>query len=247
MTKPLLKGLICDLDGVLIDSNDRVFDWNKYVVEVLFGKEFKYKNDDKFKDIYNDAYASHGLKGAYALFGIDLEKNIDFLKKNYTMWNDKFEVPIFSDVVSVLMEIYHTLHDRNYDIRLAINSGNSLSKYLPQLERTGLMDIVAVSVTADDVEKSLIKPKPYTIAKTLKLLGVESNEALYICDTSTDVTASKRLLELGIEPVDMVLSTWGRFESPEAIKILAEEDIVVKVTNEPEELIPFVYERCGLF
>lgn len=93
--------------------------------------------------------------------------------------------PQFVDYNREIDELLRYLKDK--DIKLGIVTGKarrSLDISLKALQMDDLFDII---ITGDDVTKP--KPHPEGVIKALSILGVKSNEAMFIGDSDADVQA----------------------------------------------------------
>ena len=109
--------------------------------------------------------------------------------------------------VKQLLELFETGH---FKLALAtMSSRDVVQQILLHHDMTGYFDQV---VTADDVGK--VKPDPEILIKTIGLLGVDADRALYCGDSSHD---SEAAFQLGMQ---FVLIDSGLYVRGEARKLL---------------------------
>lgn len=175
----MIKAILFDVDGVLVDSRDAVEKFRK-----------KFFNEAGYSDV-DDKY----IKGSFHLplrtvvsealksKGINDQKEID---RVYNMVFDTklregqdFKFP--KELESILEELHR-------DFKLGIITSRI---------RLGLDDIFDarpiekyfdVIISLDDVENH--KPHPEPLEKALERLGLKAEEAVYIGDSDTDILAA---------------------------------------------------------
>ncbi len=74
--------------------------------------------------------------------------------------------------------------------RLAILTASRRAFVEPVLRRRGLLDLVEVVLTVEDVRR--VKPHPEVVERALAALGVGSGRALMVGDSDRDVAAARR-------------------------------------------------------
>jgi pyrophosphatase PpaX len=84
-------------------------------------------------------------------------------------------------------DLLRGLADRG--VRTGVVTSKTTDRVTIDAELTGLMALVDVIVTGDDVEKG--KPDPQGIRMALTTLGIDAGEAIYVGDGTVDVRAGK--------------------------------------------------------
>lgn len=176
----MLKAIIFDLDGILVDSEPLHFEAHKVAL-----KEFGI-------DLTREDYMEFGLaKGDWDLykkmaekFNVNIdEKEISAIKhKAYREIFDKNAVPREGAI-----ELVESLNRNDYD--LAIASSGSKKEVMYILEKFAIKKYFKVIVTGNDVEK--VKPAPYIYNKAVELLGVSKEDCIAIEDSATGLAAAK--------------------------------------------------------
>jgi HAD superfamily hydrolase (TIGR01509 family) len=175
-----LRGVILDVDGTLIDSNDaHARSW----VETL--EEFGY-------DVAYDAVRSRIGEGGDKLLpqvsGVDAEseegKRIS--KRRGELFKEKY-LPTIQPFPKV-RELLERMRDEG--LTLAVGSSAQRHELEPFLEIANVADLIEETTSSSDAESS--KPDPDIIHAALGELGYEPDEVLMVGDTPYDVEAAAR-------------------------------------------------------
>lgn len=257
MIKKKLYGLIFDSDGTILNSKINSFEWLKYCVTILYKKPFPYeKCSERFLKDYNENNRAKRLIGIYEIFGINYEKDKDFLWERFNEWRTKNPPLIVEGVKEVVFEIYEKSrpkHGKSRGLRMLLNTTNKWPSFEKQLRESGLIKCFDTVLTREEIpdmpdeggEKKgyLLKPNPYPIEWALDILGVEPEEALHVGDTVEDIICCKglRRKDPNIErEVRVVAVTWG-FETR---KNLASAK-PYKIIDDPKQLVKIVKQLGG--
>jgi HAD superfamily hydrolase (TIGR01662 family) len=171
----MIKAVIFDFDGVLVDSLERMFLAYKEIAKE-FGTDMRYIRKKDFLD--NDwtvTLKKMGLKKS------QYKKAVDIWEKYY--YKNHHKDKVFLGVRPVLS----ALHGK---YKLAIASDGYESKIEKKLKSYGLkkyFDVITGRVSKDHKRK----PHPMSINNTLKKLKVKPSETVYIGDMDTDIHAAK--------------------------------------------------------
>ena len=256
MKEKKLYGLILDSDGTVFDSKLNQFEWLKHSTE-LCKKPFPYKCcSELFLKRYNEAYHLDGLAGIYGLFGIDYNKEKDFLWENFNKWNTENPHQIVSGMKEAIFEIYERSRpkpNKSKGLRIALNTSNSWSSFKKQFYNSGLIKCFDTILTKDDIpsvtdkngmeKELLLKPHTYSIELALDLLGVEPEEALHVGDTLHDIISCRGLCRKDSNnkrEVKVVAVTWG-FENKKNLAAAKP----YKIINNPRQLVKIVEQLGG--
>ena len=177
----MIKGVICDVDGTIVDSNDQhatawqeafrefgiILPWDKIRAQIGKGP------DQLIPEFLTPEQISR--------FGDQVEKKKDRIyKKKYL------------DQVKGLPGVYpffKKLHEEKKTIVLATSGGANEIRYYTRL--LGVEKWVRDIVSADDVARS--KPYPDIFHIVLDRFQLKPSEAIVIGDTPYDVFAAKKL------------------------------------------------------
>jgi len=258
MAKKKLYGLIFDSDGTILDSKNNSFEWLRYCVTELYNKPFPYFGcSGKFLEDYNKYYGVRGLTGIYEMFGINYDKDKDFLWEHFNAWRTTSPALIIKGMKETIFEIYGKSRPRPgkaKGLRISLNTTNQWPSFERQLKESGLIKCFDTILTRTDIPETideqgsekpfLLKPHVYSIEWALDLLGVEPEEALHVGDTLHDITACRTLRrkDPNVErEVKVVAVTWG-FETKKNLEAAKP----YKIINNPQQLIKIV-EKLGGF
>jgi HAD superfamily hydrolase (TIGR01509 family) len=178
MATPRVKGVILDIDGTLIDSNDA---HAKAWVDAF--REFDY-------DVpYERARALVGMGGDNLLpEAINLEKDSEegeaLSKRRGEIFKEKYLHTInpFAGTRDLLKRM------RDEGLEIAIGTSANKKELKPLLEIADVLDLIDSKTSADDAESS--KPDPDIIHAALKRLKMASDEVLMVGDTPYDIEAA---------------------------------------------------------
>lgn len=175
----MIKAIIFDMDGLMIDSErvtfecyqERLKDMNLTMDEefykTLLGKPIKgiYQ---RFYDVYgNDFPIENVIQDVHQLMAVRFETEGVPVKKG-------------------LVELLHYLKDNNYKTIVATSSNRDrVDKILAQAKITEFFDD---SICGDEVTKG--KPNPEVFLKSCQKLGVNVDEAIVLEDSEAGIQAS---------------------------------------------------------
>lgn len=197
----MLKGVILDFDGVIIDSESIWYDiFNDWFVE-----KFDYDlSMDEFKVCVGSS--SSDLFDSFDKRGMVVDRN-HFNEATRTEFIEKSsDLPPMEGIVDLVKST------KEEGLKLVLVTSSTRPKPLFHLERLGLLEYFDELVTADLVER--IKPFPDLYLKALELMGLEGSEVIAIEDS---LNGFKSATEAGIETL-VVPNKITKFETfpPEA-------------------------------
>jgi HAD superfamily hydrolase (TIGR01509 family) len=170
----MIKCIIFDLDGVLIDSRDvHYHTLNKALAKI----------DPSFVINIDEHLARYdGLTTTKKLQLLNKEKNLD-IKHFDTIWKDKQKatIEVFNKLTPDhdLISIFKSLKDKGYQIGVCSNSIRNTVKTV--LYRLGLIEYVDVFLSNEDVARP--KPYPEIFWQCMQRLNVTSLETIIIEDS----------------------------------------------------------------
>lgn len=192
----MIKAVIFDVDGTLLDSNAAHAD--------SFVKAFKkFGKDAPLEQIKcligmgaDDILEKYLSKGEIEEFGEDLK---EYRKKIFL---DQY-LP-YVNVFPKLRELFEKIKSDEKKIALASSAGEEeLEKYR---EKLGISDLYEEETNADDAEEA--KPEPDIFQAAMrKLKGVKKSEAIVVGDTPYDAIAAKKA---GLRIIGVTSGGWSR-------------------------------------
>ncbi len=174
----MLKGAIFDLDGTLLDSVDlHAFAW----------QEASHKF---FHDVTCEQARSQIGKGGDKLIPVFLS---DAEQRDHGQKLDEWRGQRFKSAYLPLIRPFSAVRDllrraRGEGLRIAIASSAKKDELEKYLALAGIVDLVDVATSSEDVDES--KPAPDIFDVALKNLGIEGGEAIAIGDTPYDAIAA---------------------------------------------------------
>jgi len=179
-----IESIIFDLDGTLVDSQPAAI---RSTIEALsnFGIDI---SDKEVREQFGGG--SRKLLSYFMNKELGNEKADELLTQAIKLRLD-LQVSFTDQVVLLpsVKELLGLLRDSNYKLALATMSSGDVAHQI--LLHHGIRDYFDQVVTADDVIN--VKPDPEILVKTIGLLGIDANEALYCGDSSHDAEAAFHL------------------------------------------------------
>ena len=175
----MIKAIIFDMDGLMIDSERVTFE--------CYQERLKDMNLTMDEEFYKTLLGKP-IKGIYQRFydvyGNDLPiQNV--IQDVHQLMAERFEtegVPVKKGLV----ELLHYLKDNNYKTIVATSSNRDrVDKILSQAKITEFFDD---SICGDEVTKG--KPNPEVFLKSCQKLGVNVDEAIVLEDSEAGIQAS---------------------------------------------------------
>jgi HAD superfamily hydrolase (TIGR01549 family) len=213
-----LQGLIFDIDGTLVDSNDlHARCW----IEAFehFDRHFEY-------DVVRGQIGKGGdLLVPDLLQARDMRAFGEKLKKYRTdLFKEKYmeQVKPFPHV----LEIFEALHERGIKLALGSSSNPGEVEYYTRL--LGVGDLIEGSTSKKDAKHS--KPSPEIFQAALETIGTDDAFTMTVGDTPYDILASHRIAL----PIIAVLS--GGFERQQLAKAEFLFDSVSEIVNKLDDI-----------
>lgn len=176
----MLKAVIFDMDGVLIDSEPVHLEAFKRLMNSL-GKEFEVSYYMQFIGSTTDNMWNIVRKD----FGLTL------MNEEFMEMSDKYVAEINGDrgypVMKGAAELVGRLHEAG--LKLAVASSSGMERISRTLEKMGVTEMFDAVVSGMLVDRP--KPAPDTFLKAAELLGVNQDECIVIEDSINGMKAAK--------------------------------------------------------
>lgn len=176
----MIKGILFDLDGVLIETEQETFNFYKeellkYNIE-LKDSDFKYKAGRKSVDFWNDVLS----EGQLAEIDVKLltQKKRDAFNANPDKYLKKTEG---------VRELLEELKNANY--KIALTSQNEAKMINTVVDWLNIREYFDVILSIDDIER--LKPEPEIYEKAMGALDLKAEESIVIEDSADGVKAAK--------------------------------------------------------
>jgi beta-phosphoglucomutase len=190
----MIKGVIFDLDGVLVSTDELHYRAWKHLAEELGIKEFNRQDNQRQKGVSRMESLEVVLKRGTRIYSEAEKAALAERKNSYyvELLQALSEEAVLSGVVSTLL----SLRDRG----ILIGVG-SVSKNTPLiLNRTGLLGYIDQISCGLDITRS--KPDPEVFLVAAKKLGLREKECLVVEDSAAGIVAAKAagMRSIGVGP-----------------------------------------------
>ena len=193
----MLKGILFDLDGTLVDSLSTTFDAFNHAILECGGKKhtpeqimahFGLGEGQIFARLVGD----HNAQRAYDAHHEYLLKNMD-------------QVPLHEGVEELLEKL------REAGVPLSIVTGRSWATTETILKHHRLLDQFVTVIANDHVGQP--KPSPEGLEMAIKRMNLKPSEVIYVGDSSMDILAARAAGMLGVAALWDWLSEKKNLES----------------------------------
>ena len=171
----MIKAVIFDLDGTLINTNDLIIETFYHVIKECLGR---LPAIDELNHVYGKT-----LDEQMEFFSVERSQELVEAYRSYYRTHMDEQTYLFEGVVNLLEE----LEAKGIKMATVTNKGSRGVHHA--YVKFDIGKYFAVSIAADDVLKG--KPDPEGIFAALNKLGVEPGEALFVGDSLNDINAAK--------------------------------------------------------
>lgn len=188
-----IKGVILDVDGTLVDSNDaHIRAWKAALSQ--HGYERGYEEIHRLIGMGSDNLLP-------TLIGVD--KDTPEGKRISDSWSEIFQREYLPNLTAFpqTRELLLALKERGLKLVAASSAEEEMLGRL--LEIAGAADLLEDSASSGDAENS--KPDPDIVRAALDRMGLEAGEVLMLGDTPYDIEAASKL---GIATVGLRCGGW---------------------------------------
>ena len=177
----MIKAVIFDMDGVLIEAKDWHYEALNKALN-LFGYNIsRYEHLTKFdglptKDKLNILSTEYSLP-------YELHSFINEMKQNYTM-----EI-VHIKCKPLFIHEYALSKLKMDGLKLAVASNSIKNTVETMMDKAALADYLDVMLSNEDVSKG--KPDPEIYTKTISILGIKPNECVVVEDNENGIKAAR--------------------------------------------------------
>jgi HAD superfamily hydrolase (TIGR01549 family) len=200
----MLKAILFDMDGVLVDSKSAWFSVFNGALKDLEGKEI---SEEDF-NTYVWAKEFNEIRPQY--FSVPKEKVQEYFGNSHQ---------VFLDSIRPFEQTKGTLSDLKKKYMLIVVTNTYTDRAESMLEKLSLRDLFDHIYGADKVKRA--KPEPDLLLKVMEDLKLSKGEVVFIGDTVWDKIASEKA---GVEFIGFQLDTEKTIEKIEELPYLLESD-----------------------
>lgn len=173
------KGVIFDLDGVIVDTVPLHFKaWKRMFNE--YGKKFSFED---YKQKVDGIPRTNGARAILTDLSEDELKKACDKKQDYFLEYLKSEpIPVYETTVNLMRDL------KARDIKVACISSSKNCPYI--LERSGLKPLIDTKVDGNDI--TIGKPDPQIFLMAASRLGLEPGDCIVFEDALLGVEAASR-------------------------------------------------------
>jgi pyrophosphatase PpaX len=172
----MIKAVIFDLDGTLIDTNDLIIDTFYHVINELLGRS---PTIEELNHVYGRT-----LDEQMRFFSEERSQELVDAYKSYYRAHMDERTHLFEGVKDLLVK----LTEMGIKIATVTNKGSRGVRHA--FDKFDIGDYFDATISADDVSNG--KPDPEGIFAVLDGLGIEAYEALFVGDSLNDIAAAKK-------------------------------------------------------
>ena|SRR3989344_10448 len=193
----MIKAVIFDYDGVLVDSRDTGKAAFEAIAQYLGAPGFASLQEFQRSQVkYEDLFARWGAIG-------EKKTHTQKIYRSVTAQNDIKLVPGIKNLLEKLSKKY----------TLAIVSGTYRELIEPVLSKHDMMKYFSVIVTKDDVQRA--KPHPEGMHLCLKKLNLKESEAIFVGDMTMDIEMGR---SSGVKTAIVSSFSWNTLEDLKQFK-----------------------------
>lgn len=176
-----IRGVILDVDGTLVDSNDaHAHSWVEAMAE--YGYKVAFERVRPLIGMGGDKVLPETVH-----LHKDSETGQQISKRRAAIFKERYlpTLRAFPGAKELLQEM------RKRGLKLAVASSAKPDELKSLLRLVGAEDLIEEETSSKDVQRS--KPDPDVMRVTLKRTGLDANELLMIGDTAYDIQAAEKV------------------------------------------------------
>lgn len=190
----MIKGVIFDLDGVLVSTDEMHFDAWKMLADKLGITNYTKEDNERQKGVSRMESLEVVLSKGTTIYSKEEKEKFAEEKNNYYI-----ELLQILDSKAVLKDVIETLELlKNKSIKIGIGSASKNTPLI--LEKTGLNEYIDEVSCGLDVTKS--KPDPEVFIVAAEKLNLKNEECLVVEDSKVGIVAARacHMKSLGVGP-----------------------------------------------
>lgn len=185
LPKKELKTILFDLDGTLINSEEKFFESFRYVIESNFRYTIDFEEYEN-NELKQNANLINKLKNDGIINPYVSDDKI--MKEVYAEYEKRFLDLLNENVVTLNFELLKQL--KSTQLKLALVS-TSRKKFIDLLlKKLGIENLFEVIISREDVKN--LKPAPDAYLMALDLLNISSDSCIVFEDSERGIIASKK-------------------------------------------------------
>lgn len=201
----MIKAIIFDYDGVIVDSFPSVFAVYRMICDRL-GKQCP-DDIDAFRKVYG--YSSD-----------EFAKNLGFSADEWAESESIFKKEILKKESALFPGIIETLAELHKKYKLVVISSNNTEEVMQKLERFGMTNYFDIAIGTRTPQGRV--PKMQAIKETMQKLGVAADEVILIGDRDVDHDDGAAA---GLTHIVLVEYGWGYSRDKYPQKVVVENPI----------------------
>lgn len=175
---PMIKAVLFDIDGVLLDSFEA--NW-KFHTDLITKAGYKPASREEYRKLFHNSMFDN-------IKAITKSKSAEEIEKIYQM-GVKREVPYHVELLTYPEKMKETIEELSKNYSLGIVTSRIFNSVYEPPQLAELKQNFKVVVSYEDTENH--KPHPDPLLFAAKGLGVLPEECVYIGDVENDVIAAK--------------------------------------------------------
>ncbi|MBP2628693.1 MAG: HAD-superfamily hydrolase, subfamily variant 1 [Firmicutes bacterium] len=202
------KGILFDLDGTLLDTNDLIIKSFQHTIAVHYKREV---DIDVVRSFYGKT-----ARAALEFLGPDkVEEMTETFREYQNIHHDQL-AKIFTEVAEVIQELY------NAGVKLGIVTSKRHDTAMRGLKLFDMDKYFSVVIGADQCQNT--KPHPEPVQLALAKLGLKPQDCLMVGDSPFDIVSG------GLAGVKTVAVRWSEVPWPDVLA--AEPDYIINTMSE---------------
>ena len=179
-----LSAIIFDLDGTLINSEEKFFESFRQIIESKYDYIISFEEYEN-NELKQNANLISTLKNK-GIIEKDMSQDL-IMKEVYAEYEKKFMELLDENEVSLNFELLKQLKRKGLRLALVSTSRKKFIELL--LKKLGIENLFEIIISRDDVKK--LKPAPDAYLMALNLLNISSDSCIAFEDSERGIIASK--------------------------------------------------------